>query len=382
MLNPAISSKSLFFSLISASFLLNDSLYLHTEGFKPGELPDDDDTAMGKNRRGDKRERREALANRERREEIRKAIGGDYALKLTMEELRSEQSMLTKIKEDPDGNLSMRTRTGKIKIAVIDTGVDIEHEILKNNILLNSGEMGEDSFGNPKQSNGIDDDGNGFIDDYAGWDFADQDNTAEDKHGHGTHISGIIVSNDVEILPLKFFKKGMESRQQILNTVNAIDYAIAREVDIINYSAGGGSYSFLEKAAIARAKKAGIIFVAAAGNEATNTDITRYYPASYGLSNIISVGNVDKSGKLLSSSNFGKSTVDVAAVGHEVYSSLPNNRYGKMTGTSQATAVVSRKLATYMRKSLYENKPIVINNFLNLLATETNLSGDFKYAKN
>jgi len=250
----------------------------------------------------------------------------------------------------------------EIVVAVIDTGCDVQHEDLKANIWLNPGETGKDASGKDKANNGKDDDGNGFADDIHGWNFVSADNHLTDNHGHGTHIAGIIgaeagngkgiagISPDVSIMCLKYFDPKIPNTDNLKNTVNAIRYAIRMNANIINYSGGGTEFSQDERDAIDQARKAGILFVAAAGNERSNSDVHRYYPADYGLTNIISVTAVDPSVSVLPSSNYGITTVDIAAPGQNILSLLPNNSYGYMTGTSQATAFVTGAAVLVMAK--------------------------------
>lgn len=241
----------------------------------------------------------------------------------------------------------------KIIVAVIDTGMDVSHEDLSDNLWRNPGETGRDKEGNDKASNGIDDDGNGYIDDVHGWNFVSNNNSLTDNHGHGTHISGIVgavggnkkgisgVSPKVSLMTLKYFDPKQVGTNNLENTVKAIHYAIENGAKIINYSGGGTEFSAKEKQAIKRAKRKGVLFVAAAGNEKSNSDEKKYYPADYDLDNIISVTAIDPNQNILPSSNYGKVTVDIAAPGKNIYSTLPKGKYGRMTGTSQATAFVT-----------------------------------------
>jgi thermitase len=241
----------------------------------------------------------------------------------------------------------------KIVVAVIDTGADIHHEDLDTNIWVNPGESGKDSKGRDKATNGIDDDGNGFIDDVHGWNFVSNNNSLIDNHGHGTHIACIIgakagngkgisgISPDVSLMILKYYDPKVAGTDNLKNTVASIKYAVKMGANIINYSGGGTEFSQEEHDAVQEAEKKGILFVAAAGNERSNSDIAKYYPADYGLSNIISVTAIDKQTEVLSSSNYGTETVDIAAPGNNILSCLPGNTYGTMTGTSQATAFVT-----------------------------------------
>lgn len=240
-----------------------------------------------------------------------------------------------------------------IIVAVIDTGVDREHEDLKENLWTNAGETGLDKNGKDKASNGIDDDKNGYVDDVYGWNFVSNNNELTDNHGHGTHIAGIIgaiagnkkgisgIAPEVSLMIIKYYDPKVTSTDNLKNTINSINYAIKMGAQIINYSGGGTDYSQEEFDAVKKAEKQGILFVAAAGNERSNSDQFHYYPADYKLSNIISVTALDPSKEVLASSNFGIETVDIAAPGQNIISTLPGNTYGFMTGTSQATAFVS-----------------------------------------
>jgi len=232
----------------------------------------------------------------------------------------------------------------KIVVAVIDTGCDLKHEDLSGNYWVNVKES--------KKPDGIDNDENGFIDDYYGWNFSGNNHDLTDNHGHGTHIAGIIgalanngkgivgISPRVKIMCLKYYDPKAPS-DHLKNTVAAIHYAIKMGAQIINYSGGGLEPSPEERAAIELAEKKGILFVAAAGNERSNSDLHKYYPADYGLSNIISVTAINPSSQVLPSSNYGTQTVDIAAPGQNILSTLPGSSYGFMTGTSQATAFVT-----------------------------------------
>lgn len=247
-----------------------------------------------------------------------------------------------------------------IVVAVIDTGVDVRHPDLASNLWVNPGETGLDSEGHDKARNGLDDDGNGFVDDVHGWNFVANDNNLKDEHGHGTHICGIIgaeggngigisgVSPRVSLMVLKYYDPKSPDANNLVNTVKSIDYAVKMGAKIINYSGGGIAPAPEEKAAIERAMKKGILFVAAAGNERSNSDTNKYYPADYGLPNILSVTAIDRFQNVLPSSNYGEHTVDVAAPGNDIISTLPGGQYGYMTGTSQATAFASGVAALVM----------------------------------
>lgn len=250
-----------------------------------------------------------------------------------------------------------------IIVAVIDTGIDKEHRDLEENLWANPGESGLDEKGKDKASNGVDDDKNGFVDDVHGWNFVASNNSLVDNHGHGTHIAGIVgarggnnfgisgVAPRVSLMVLKYYDPKASNSNNLKNTIEAIRYAVKMKAHIINYSGGGTDYSAEEFAAVKEAEKAGILFVAAAGNEKSNSDESgkHYYPADYELSNIISVTAVNKEEtKVLASSNYGVRTVDLAAPGENIYSTLPGNGFGLMTGTSQATAFVTGVAALVM----------------------------------
>ncbi len=240
-----------------------------------------------------------------------------------------------------------------VRIAIIDTGIDVNHPDLKNNLWVNSGESGLDKKGKNKATNGIDDDGNGFVDDVNGWNFVANNSDLSDNHGHGTHVAGITgaeggngigvsgVAPHISLMVLKYYDPKSTGNDNLRNTIKAIRYAIAMKANVINYSGGGLDYSKEEFDAVKAAQQKGILFVAAAGNEKSNSDQQHYYPANYPLDNIISVTAINPMGKVLSSSNFGETSVHIAAPGEGIYSTLPGNKYGVMTGTSQATAFVS-----------------------------------------
>lgn len=247
-----------------------------------------------------------------------------------------------------------------IVVAVIDTGADVTHQDLAENLWVNPGETGLDKNGKDKATNDFDDDGNGFKDDVHGWNFVANNGNLVDTHGHGTHIAGIIgarggnnfgisgVAPHVSLMILKYYDPNTNN---LRNTIRAIKYAVQMKANIINYSGGGVEYSPEEYAAVKEAEKAGVLFVSAAGNERSNSDENgkRYYPADYDLSNIISVTAVSKDDtQVLASSNYGVHTVDLAAPGENIYSTLPGNAFGTMTGTSQATAFVTGVAALVM----------------------------------
>jgi thermitase len=281
-----------------------------------------------------------------------------------------------------------------IVVCVIDTGADTSHPDLINNLWVNKGESGKDKWGKDKSKNHIDDDGNGFIDDVHGWNFVNNNNDLKDEHGHGTHIAGIIgaeggngigisgVSPKVSLMILKYYDAHGNDLNNLVNTVKAIDYAVSKDCNIINYSGGGIAPSPEERAAIERANRKGILFVAAAGNERSNSDVRKYYPADYGLPNILSVTAIDRFKNVLPTSNFGEQTVDIAAPGNDIISTLPGGQYGYMTGTSQATAFASGVAALVMANNSQLRKAEDIKKYLTKTGDDDEkLAGKNRYRK-
>lgn len=259
-------------------------------------------------------------------------------------------------------NSLVKACSSEIVVAIIDTGIDYSHPELLKNVWVNSGESGPlsknekslfDGSCRDRSCNGIDDDGNGFVDDFMGWNFVGNNPFPYDTHGHGTHIAGIIAAEsgngvgisgvcpNVSIMPLKYYDQSGVGFNNLQNTVRAIQYAVKMGAHVINYSGGGAEPAPLERLQIELAEKKGILFVAAAGNDSHNNDLIPYYPASYGLDNIVAVGSVDKENHLLPSSNYGPRSVHVVAPGLSILSTIPGGRYGTMSGTSQATAYVT-----------------------------------------
>ncbi|MGE0526435.1 MAG: S8 family peptidase [Bdellovibrionales bacterium] len=281
-----------------------------------------------------------------------------------------------------------------IVVCVIDTGADIHHPDLTKNLWVNKGEVGTDKKGKDKATNKLDDDGNGYADDVHGWNFVGGNNDLRDSHGHGTHIAGIIgaeggngigisgVAPKVSLMILKYYDTKASEMNNLANTVKAIDYAVNKDCNIINYSGGGLAPSTEERAAIERANKKGILFVAAAGNERSNSDIKKYYPADYGLPNILSVTAIDRFKNVLPSSNYGEATVHVAAPGNDIISTLPKGEYGYMTGTSQATAFATGVAALVMaNNSQLRQAQHIIKYLTHTGDTDERLIGKTQYRK-
>ncbi|MGD9648418.1 MAG: S8 family serine peptidase [Pirellulales bacterium] len=226
-------------------------------------------------------------------------------------------------------------------VAVVDTGVDLDHPDLVTQIWVNPGEIA---------GNGIDDDHNGYVDDISGWDFSDNDNTPDDGRGHGTHVAGIIaaaangfgatgVAPGATIMPVRVL--GSDGSGSSTAVAAGIRYAADNGADIINLSLGG-SYSTAILSAIQYAQQRDVLVVAAAGNDAGATPI---YPARFSatLSNVVSVGAYSSSNTIAGFSNdVGTSgAVQVDAPGVYIYSTYPNGQFGLLSGTSMAAPQVS-----------------------------------------
>ena len=255
-------------------------------------------------------------------------------------------------------------------VAVLDTGIDWQHPDLKDNIWQNSGEdtdgdgvlewTGTQWVFDPDDINGIDDDGNGYADDFIGWDFINNNNMPIDICGHGTHVAGTIgalgnneigvigVSPNVKIMPLKILDLYSDGRCRgpIDKIAEAVNYASTMGVKISNNSYGGGPNSAVMREAIEQAESQNHLFIASAGNDGFNTDNLSVYPASYDLPNIISVAATNQQDLLSSfgngkSSNYGATTVDLGAPGSNILSTTPNNSYNSNQGTSMASPHVA-----------------------------------------
>ena len=235
-----------------------------------------------------------------------------------------------------------------VTVAVIDTGVDTSHLELQNALWVNEDEIPGD---------GIDNDGNGYIDDVHGYDFYDHTNVIRTNRIadiHGTHAAGTIgaargnggmtglTDNEhVKIMVLKAL--GMNGGGTEESIVEAIRYAEANGADICNLSLGGDEYFPVLDQTIASSS---MLFVISAGNgdetgKGINTDLQPVYPAAYASGNIISVANLSLTGALAESSNYGAASVDIAAPGTYILSTIPGNRFDFLTGTSMAAPMVT-----------------------------------------
>lgn len=267
----------------------------------------------------------------------------------------------------------------EVVVAVIDTGSDMSHPDLKNHQWINDGETGTDALGRNKAENRLDDDGNGYTDDASGFDFAERKGRVVDKHGHGTHIAGIVIKTapKAKIMNLKYFNRGLDGATALKNSLEAMRYAIAMKADVINYS-GGGTVSNTEELGLLReASRKGILVVAAAGNESTNSERQPFYPANYRLPNILSVTAIDDirgTVEILPTSNYGVRSVAVAAQGKDVMSTLPGGHYGQMTGTSQATAFATGAAVQLIEAGRTENRDISPEEIIERLVSSSSSS--------
>jgi len=255
----------------------------------------------------------------------------------------------------PEG-WDIQSTASNIIVAIIDSGIRHTHEDLLPNMWINPGESGVDGSGGDKSTNSLDDDGDGYVDDVYGIDAVLGTGDPEDMVGHGTHVSGIIgavgnnsvgvvgVAWQVRLMDCKFLNELGQGAGSISDAITCIDYARSKGARIINASWGG--YSFTSTAlyeAVRSARDAGIIFVAAAGNDGSDNDVTPLYPASYDLDNIIPVMATTRNDLPPSWSNFGATKVDIGAPGEDVLSCWndADDGYQAFSGTSMAAAHVS-----------------------------------------
>jgi subtilisin family serine protease len=236
------------------------------------------------------------------------------------------------------------TGSAQVTVGVVDTGIDATHPDLAPNLWTNPGESG-----GGRETNGLDDDGNGRIDDVHGWDFVDEDAQPQDGNGHGTHVSGTIAArgNDgvgvaglnwtAAVMPLRVL--GDDGSGYVSDVVTAYAYAARKGARVVNASLGGDSFSRAEHDAIVAAPDT--LFVVAAGNDGANDDVTSEYPCDYDLSNVVCVAASDRDDSLASFSNYGAATVDLAAPGVDIASTWLGGGYALLDGTSTATPHVT-----------------------------------------
>ncbi len=223
----------------------------------------------------------------------------------------------------------------KVVVAVIDTGIDYTHPDLAANAWRNPGEV----------QDGVDNDGNGYIDDLYGWNFYSQKSDPKDDHGHGSHCAGVIgaahdsqgimgIAADVRIMAVKFL--GAAGNGTLEAGILATEYAIQNGADILSNSWGGDGFSKAFEEVIEEANRRGIVYVAAAGNDHSNNDTEPTYPAAYRNANVISVAATDHKDEKAFFTNWGKTSVHLAAPGVKILSSVLAGKYHVYSGTSMA----------------------------------------------
>lgn len=246
---------------------------------------------------------------------------------------------------------ALSTGSRDVVVAVIDTGIDWKHPDLIDNMWTNPGESGRDAQGRDKRKNGVDDDNNGYVDDWRGWDFINNDNDPMDDNGHGTHCAGIIgatgnnargvagINWQVSLVGLKFISK--EGSGDTDHAVQAVEYAANMGIPITNNSYGGEESNQIFTEVIQYAAERGVLFVAAAGNSSSENDRTPHYPSGYDNNNIVSVAATGAEDTMTYFSCFGLRSVDIAAPGDNILSTWPEQQYEALSGTSMAAPYVA-----------------------------------------
>ena len=293
--------------------------------------------------------------------------------------LVSQQWALQKIQAFDAWNITQGVDT--VLLAIIDTGIEFFHPDLKNKIFYNSGEMGLDQSGNDKRSNGIDDDNNGFVDDYMGWDFVDRvgfpsDTGAGDFHDwdnipydyvkgnagfHGTFVGGIAgaetnnisgvsgVAPKIKMLNIRSFDNGGSGEED--DVAAAILYAVLMHAKVINMSFGDYSFSYVLRDVIRYAYSQNVVLVASAGNDNVNTP---HYPSGY--SEVISVSG-STSEDFIAGFAWG-STIDLVAPGSSILSTTINSGYRPEGGTSASAPFVSAAAALILSVQNFTNDEV------------------------
>lgn len=270
----------------------------------------------------------------------------------------------------------------KWTIGIIDTGLDVANPYLSKYLWTNPRESGLDDDGKNKSTNNKDDDGNGFIDDVHGWSFVNNSSNFQDQHGHGTHIASIIIDNleklrnhaDFEIVICQYFKNEDYQPWLLKNSNECFTYLSKIPVDIINYSGGGYGANQTEEQIIKSLQKKEIALVAAMGNQSLSIDDTPFFPASYKLDNIFSIGSADPNQNWSYFSNFSKK-FDFISPGQNIFGFGLNQTKIKLSGTSQSTAHATSFLSHWMiehnQKGLWSQTRKDLNNLRNTLILQS-----------
>ncbi|QQS37946.1 MAG: S8 family serine peptidase [Ignavibacteriales bacterium] len=294
--------------------------------------------------------------------------------------LVSQQWALEKINAFDAWNII--TGVDTVLLAIIDTGIEYFHPDLQNKIYYNQGEMGLDQFGNDKKSNSIDDDLNGFVDDYMGWDFVDRvgvptDTNAGDFHNwdnipydarkgsngnHGTFVGGIAgaefnnthgiagVAPSIKLLNIRSFDNGGSGEED--DAAAAILYAVRMGAKVINMSWGDYTFSYVLRDVVRYAYSQNVVLIASSGNSGRNE---LHYPSGY--SEVISVGNSTEEDFVAGNSTWG-STIDLVAPGTNIWSTDMEGKYVKAGGTSASAPFVSGTAALILSKNNFTNEEV------------------------
>ncbi len=269
------------------------------------------------------------------------------------------------------------TGSSDVVVGVTDTGVDFSHPDLAQQQWVNAGEncgSTDPAAVCADRSDAVDDDGNGYVDDWRGWDFVSDDNNPFDDHRHGTHVAGTIgavgdngigvagVNWNVKIMALKFLNSAGSGTTA--DAVAATLYAADKGAHVSSNSWGGGPFDQSLLDAIEYGANRGMLFVAAAGNDGRNNDTTPFYPSSNASEAIVSVAATDHADALAFFSNYGAASVDLGAPGVNILSTTPGNAYESFSGTSMATphvaGVAALLKARYPDASLYGLKALLL----------------------
>lgn len=273
---------------------------------------------------------------------------------------------------------NLTTGSTNVIVAIIDTGIRYTHRDLAAQMWRNPQEIA---------GNGVDDDGNGYIDDVFGINAITATGNPMDDNDHGTHCAGTIgaAANDgnphvgvawqVQLMACKFLSAS--GNGSLSHAIRCIDYAVAKRARILSNSWGGGGFTQALFDSIRAARDQGVIFIAAAGNDGSNNDVAPHYPSNYDLDNVVSVAAIDRLDKLASFSNFGARTVHLGAPGVQIYSSTrgSDTAYASFNGTSMATPHVSGVAALVLARFPAIGYAELKQRLLNTVVPTTDLQG-------